>query len=182
MRFRKIEIKELVSADQAAGPKPVRATQELQGTLTVPDAASAGPASPPPAIAPFNETQARAYQDAWSKYLGLPVELENTIGMKFRLIPPGEFDMGSSADEIATVQRLAKAQEMWDKPFFEACLASEAPRHHVRLTAAYYCGAHEVTCEQFRQFVKAPSPDRSRNGRNGGVHASKTEISSGRPN
>jgi formylglycine-generating enzyme required for sulfatase activity len=35
-------------------------------------------------------------------HLGVPVEYENSIGMKFRLIPPGEFLMGSTPEEIET--------------------------------------------------------------------------------
>jgi formylglycine-generating enzyme required for sulfatase activity len=49
------------------------------------------PLAPEPALAraPFNAEQAKVYQAAWSKHLGVPAEYENTIGMKFRLIPPG---------------------------------------------------------------------------------------------
>ena len=56
--------------------------------------------APPPAIAPFDAAQARAHQEAWAKHLGMPVELTNSIGMKFVLIPPGKFTMGSSQKEI----------------------------------------------------------------------------------
>jgi hypothetical protein len=47
--------------------------------------------APSPVIAAFNAEQAKAYQEAWAKHLGVPVEYENSIGMKFRLIPPGSF-------------------------------------------------------------------------------------------
>jgi len=42
-------------------------------------------------VAPFDAEQARQHQEAWAKYLGVPVEWTNSIGMSFRLIPPGEF-------------------------------------------------------------------------------------------
>jgi hypothetical protein len=51
------------------------------------------------AVAPFDADQAKAHQQAWSKYLGVPVEYTNSIGMKFMLIPPGEFMMGSPKSE-----------------------------------------------------------------------------------
>ncbi|MCA8989833.1 MAG: protein kinase, partial [Planctomycetaceae bacterium] len=38
--------------------------------------------APAPAIAPFDAEQARKHQEAWAKYLGVPVEYENSIGMK----------------------------------------------------------------------------------------------------
>jgi hypothetical protein len=48
------------------------------------------PGSPPPAIAPFDAAKAKEHQAAWAKYLGVEVELENSIGMRFVLIPPVE--------------------------------------------------------------------------------------------
>ncbi len=56
--------------------------------------------APPRALAPFNDEQARQHQEAWAAHLKLPVEFTNSIGMKFRLIPPGEFLMGSTPEEI----------------------------------------------------------------------------------
>ena len=57
--------------------------------------------APPPAIAPFDAEQAKQHQAAWAKYLGVPVEYTNSLGMKFRLIPPGEFLMGLAHEDLA---------------------------------------------------------------------------------
>ncbi|MBM4091593.1 MAG: hypothetical protein FJ276_19520, partial [Planctomycetes bacterium] len=61
-----------------------------------------GPAQdqPPKAVAPFDAAQARKHQEAWAKYLNVPVEMINSLGMKFVLIPPGEFDMGFPQPEV----------------------------------------------------------------------------------
>jgi hypothetical protein len=65
---------------------------------------------PLPAISPFDAKQAVAYQDAWAKHLGTKVEIENSLGMKMRLIPPGEFLMGSPQAVIdALVQTTTNA-------------------------------------------------------------------------
>ena len=64
--------------------------------------------APPPAIAPFDAKKAKEHQEAWAKHLGVPVEQTNSIGMKFVLIPPGEFDMGSTDEEIAAEIERAK--------------------------------------------------------------------------
>jgi formylglycine-generating enzyme required for sulfatase activity len=40
----------------------------------------------------------KEHQAAWAKHLGVEVESENSIGIKFVLIPPGEFDMGSTEE------------------------------------------------------------------------------------
>ena len=61
------------------------------------------PAAPPPAVAPFDAAKAKEHQEAWAKHLGVPVEFENAAGMKFRLIPPGEFTMGSDPKEVEAV-------------------------------------------------------------------------------
>jgi formylglycine-generating enzyme required for sulfatase activity len=79
------------------------------------------------------------------------VEFTNTIGMKFVLIPPGEFDMGSTQEEIVRFQNQAKE---WDLPQWvvERSL-SEAPRHRIRLTQAFYLGKYEVTQAQYQQVM-----------------------------
>jgi hypothetical protein len=43
----------------------------------------------------------RRHREQWAAYLKVTVEYSNRIGMKFRLIPPSEFLMGSTAVEIA---------------------------------------------------------------------------------
>jgi len=64
------------------------------------------PGSPPPAIAPFDAVKAKEHQGAWAKYLGVDVESENSIGIRFVLVPPGEFDMGSTEAEVVNGARI----------------------------------------------------------------------------
>ena len=54
--------------------------------------------------------------------------ITNSVGMKLKLIPAGEFMMGSPADE-------------------------EGPVHRVRITKPYYLGIHEVTQGQFEEVM-----------------------------
>jgi uncharacterized protein (TIGR03067 family) len=67
------------------------ALQARRGSTTAP----AGQAPGPPALAgsPFNAEKATSLQQAWAKHLGVDIETTNSIGMKLRLIPPGEFAM-----------------------------------------------------------------------------------------
>ena len=60
--------------------------------------------APSLAIAPFESIKAKEYQDAWARHLGIEVEIWNSIGMKLRLLPPGEFMMGTSQEQIAKLK------------------------------------------------------------------------------
>lgn len=72
--------------------------------------------------------------------------ITNSIGMQFRLIPEGEFKMGSSRapEELA---RIFKAQSRQ--------FGGQQPVHRVRITRPFYMGVHEVTLQQFREFITA---------------------------
>jgi len=99
--------------------------------------------APPPAIAPFNSDQATQHQQAWADYLKVPVEHTNTVGMKFRLIPPGEFLMGVELSEIDFMKlRIVGEKERRE---MEAAVSRASPRHKVRITRPYYLQSHEVT-------------------------------------
>ena len=62
-------------------------------------------------------------------------EITNTIGMKFKLIRPGKFLMGSPKDDPNREER-------------------EGPQHEVEITKAFYMGAYPVTKGEFAAFVK----------------------------
>ena len=104
--------------------------------------------TPPPAIAPFDAEQAKQHQEVWAKHLGVPVEHTNSIGMKFRLIPPGEFIMGSTPVEIEDAIAAIKAADPNDK-YWQQFPKSEAPQRKVILTQPIYLGVHEVTQAQY---------------------------------
>ena len=104
--------------------------------------------APPLAVAPFDAGQAKKHQQDWAAYLGVPVEITNSIGMKLVLIPPGEFLMGSSKSVDETAQLLELAEET------KVQYGDEHPQHRVRITKPFLLGAHEVTVGQFRAFVR----------------------------
>ncbi len=86
------------------------------------------------AVAPFDAAQARRHQEAWGKHLGVKVEVQNSVGMKMVLIPPGEFLMGS--------------------PVREADRSSMEPQHRVRITKPYYLGVYEVTQAEYERVMR----------------------------
>ncbi len=105
--------------------------------------------APKPAVAPFAAQQARLHQQEWAAYLMVPVEYTNSIGMKFRLIPPGEFLMGSTDEEITSALPVAGEDVLWQE-----CIRSEGPQHKVILTQPIYLGVHEVTQSQYQQIME----------------------------
>ncbi|MGD9646174.1 MAG: SUMF1/EgtB/PvdO family nonheme iron enzyme [Pirellulales bacterium] len=85
----------------------------------------------------------------------------NTIGMRLRLIPAGEFTMGSNEYRAA----LANDFELNEK--FDP--SDEGPAHRVRITRPFLIGQYEVTRGQFAAFVEATQykTDAERDGQGG---------------
>lgn len=114
-----------------------------------------GEKPPPVPKFPFSAAEAAAYQREYARWRGLPIEFKNRLGQTLRLIPPGEFEMGSPVEE----------------PGHNAGGYDET-QHRVTLTKAFYLGKHETTVGQFRKFVEAGKEKYVTDGeRNGGGHA-----------
>ncbi len=114
---------------------------------------------PAPAVAPFQKHQARAHQEAWARYYGVPVDYTNSLGMKFRLIPPGEFVMGGTPKEVAEGLQSAGNDVAWIER-----VRSEAPQHRVKIVRPFYLGVHEVTQDYYRAVMGQNPSDFSATG------------------
>ena len=104
--------------------------------------------APPPAIAPFEAEQAKQHQQAWATYLNVPVEYTNSIGMKFRLIPSGEFMMGSTPAENEAALKFAVGDKAWQE-----LINSGVPKHKTVLTQPIYLGVNEVTQAEYEKVM-----------------------------
>jgi serine/threonine protein kinase/formylglycine-generating enzyme required for sulfatase activity len=109
--------------------------------------------APKPAIAPFDMDQAKKHQDAWAGYLKLPVEYTNSIGMEFRLIPPGEYLRGTGTDDEDKLG--AEYAEIVDSVTIQKSLETEKPQHRVILRRPRYVAIHEVTQRQYEMIAHA---------------------------
>ena len=73
--------------------------------------------------------------------------ITNSIGMRLVLIPVGEFQMGADVDPSDTLNVFPYASRQW--------LEGETPRHHVRITRAFYMGECETRLTDFVKFCHA---------------------------
>lgn len=82
-------------------------------------------------------------------------DLSNSIGMKFRSIPAGEFLMGATPDEIAErrdqLVKRSDGNENGDEIHREeiVLVKSEGPQHRVTISKDFRLGTYEVTQHEF---------------------------------
>ena len=83
---------------------------------------------------PFDADEALRRQEETAETLDIPIEHENEIGMMFRLIPAGEFMMGSPEEE----------EDRRD----------DESLHQVEITRAFYLGVCEVTKAEWEAIME----------------------------
>lgn len=98
-------------------------SQALTGTRVT--ARPAQETLPDTLVAPFPAEQALAGQKAWARFLNVPLEQRNSLGMRLVLIPPGEFPMGSPVNEEGR--------------------GKDEPQHLVRITQPFLVATMAVT-------------------------------------
>lgn len=116
--------------EQGMVPAPVLGEKALvlTGVKEAPDARLATPAG----LASGSEAMAAA-QAQYAQQLHLPVELENSIGLRLRLVPPGSCMIGSPEDELGR---------------------GSVEKQHVRTVyRPFYLGKFEVTQEEYSSIM-----------------------------
>ena len=120
-----------LSAVRGGDSSVPRRTRQGFRVVSVPVESTALPETPMPPPEPETNTSPPPPPDAT---FDLPEDHTNAIGMQFKLIPAGEFMMGSPEDD----------SEKRDE---------EMPQHRVRITKPFYLGIHEVTQEQYEKVM-----------------------------
>ncbi len=124
-------------------------------TSKLPSAMADAGRMPSRAVAPFSAPQARAFQQAWARHLGVAVERKNSVGMQMVLIPPGAFMMGSPEEQAETAGKATDDRKDRSSDVEGSAVGKEIPQHRVILGRAFLLAATEVTVSQFARFVEA---------------------------
>jgi formylglycine-generating enzyme required for sulfatase activity len=107
-----------------------------------------GVATPVPLTAPFAAGQAPKSQNDWSRYLGVSWDYNNSAGIHMVLVPPGEFLMGMTAEEVKAALKDKDSSHWLYNNYLES-----SPQHKVTISKPLYMAATEVTVGQFRAFI-----------------------------
>ncbi|MCE9603383.1 MAG: SUMF1/EgtB/PvdO family nonheme iron enzyme [Planctomycetia bacterium] len=105
-------------------------------------------------VAPPGSSQARVLQEDWARRLGVGITTTNSVGAKMVLIPPGEFIMGSTDEQVAEIVRQLSMTSATPAALTRI-EKGERPRHRVVFAKPIAMGATEVTVGQFRRFADA---------------------------
>jgi serine/threonine-protein kinase len=111
-----------------------------------------GHGAPPLAKPSMSSTEAAQLQKQWADYLRVPVEQTNSIGMRFVLIPPGEFGMGPTEEDIAWALGWGQKNNFIGKRYLEE-EARQVPRHHVKISKPFYLGMYTVTQAEYKKVI-----------------------------
>jgi len=105
-----------------------------------------------PKVDPSTWARVSPAQTAAARKLGVPVAFEDSAGIRFVLIPAGEFMMGAkqTAAEIAKDCAMSNAAPGW--------FVDEHPRHKVTITKAFYMSITEVTNACHDALLAKPKP------------------------
>jgi formylglycine-generating enzyme required for sulfatase activity len=98
-------------------------------------------------------TSGTAFSETKEPRKTVAVDVGSGVKIELRLIPAGEFKMGSAESADA-------AAAFFDKTYGEVCgvqadsFKDEHPEHRVRISKSFYLGTYHVTRGQYGQFIK----------------------------
>ncbi|HMO12562.1 MAG TPA: SUMF1/EgtB/PvdO family nonheme iron enzyme [Pirellulaceae bacterium] len=102
-------------------------------------------AMPQPLVTPCDSHAAETAQQSWANYLSTDINFVTNIGIELVVVPPGEFTMGTSDEELALLNEHHPESAGW--------LKLQAPAHRVKISQPFFVGKSEVTKKAFSAFV-----------------------------
>ncbi len=167
----------------ALNPDKGKASAPVLPSTTSPTAKMPKELPPPPVKtrpellrSPFTAEKAREVRRSWSAFLGIPETVESIGTEPLLLIPAGEFQMGSTSEQLEAVLK-------FDADFKKNYADDEQPAHRVQITRPFYLGQHELTKGEFATFVAAASykTEAERDGKGGWGFDEQEESFSQKP-
>lgn len=130
---------EQTTAGNLDGALEIRSAVSYFNKMKLGDIALKSVKAPAPEVKPAEKDEATPAE----KTGGLRSKITNSIGMEFKLIPAGEFLMGSETELEELVKKFR-----WKG-------SGEFPQHKVTISKPFYMGTYEVTVGDFKEFVAA---------------------------
>ena len=130
---------EQTTAGNLDGALEIRSAVSYFNKMKLGDIALKSVKAPAPEVKPAEKDEATPAE----KIGGLRSKITNSIGMEFKLIPAGEFLMGSETELKELVKKFR-----WKG-------SGEFPQHKVTISKPFYMGTYEVTVGNFKAFVAA---------------------------
>jgi len=135
-------------------PNPFSLTRGETLEITFRSVTPKPPKLPRPELVMVTSDQARHLQRDWAAFLRIDVnDTSSVVGPKLTLIPPGDFLMGSTDEQIKQYQ--SEFKKKFEPRPDPKRLDAEKPQHRVRISKPFYLSATEVTYGQFTKFVAA---------------------------
>lgn len=139
---------------QGAGQQKLEANVAKNAVESKKETGPANSNRPSLLVAPFSKQQAETKQQEWASYLKQNILETNSLGMKFIIIPPGEFMMGDTEEEVIQAVELMTENVGEPSDSHKARMNSSKPQHEVVISKPFLMGTHELTQNLFRQFVE----------------------------
>ena len=102
---------------------------------------------PSPTNPPLDVNKQQPHRRSQADQRDLPQLITNSIGMKLTLISPGQFQIGSSQEEINQVKREANGGWAVGR------ISHEHPQRSVQISQPFYLGVCEVTESEYQEVM-----------------------------
>ena len=105
---------------------------------------------PAPAISPFTPIEAEKHQKEWASHMRVPVRFVDSLGIAFRLIPPGEYLQGTDRKNLKILAKECEPLGDW----YVENLQGESPQRRVVIARPFAMSETEITVGQYSAFIE----------------------------
>jgi len=105
-------------------------------------------------VSPFTQQEAVSHQQEWARFLKQELLETNSLGMGLAMIPPGEFKMGNTAEEVERILQAFADNTTPASAIHQTRINSGQPQHDVVISRPFRMSQQEVTQAMFASFIR----------------------------